>query len=537
MDRTEYDQKCLDMLSTPTYATKPIDPSPHYEKKISQVYLNLKKANKLSEQEYRTIIPRYSSTPIFYGLPKVHKKDIPLRPIVDFQRSPSFKLATYLNTILKTISKKKYAIKNSYEFVDRISTVKVKPGYILVSFDVTSLYTNVPQQHTLNYIKKRLKEETKWKQITNLEEEDILQLLMLCLECSYFSFRNIIYYQKDGVPMGSPVSPIFADLFMESLGDEIVPSTPFISYWNRYVDDIFAIIKGRKCNDILNKLNNINASVNFTMEIENDGKLAFLDVDLSRNPDNTLSRKVYRKSTHTNRYLHFSSYHHISHKISVADALLYRAFKICDVQSIEEEPNHITKMLRNNGYPASLIQKRQTKMKEKLLNFQQNLNQLNDPPSRFVLPYLGPVTSRLTDFLRRKTNFEFGYTPGIKIRTLLSSHKDKKPKRSFGIYRIPCHGCPDQYIGETKRTLDIRVKEHKRDLRKMTETSSFVQHVTDNPNHRINFDDAKIIHFEARYFARKFKEGLYINAKQRAMNQNDGMHLNPIWTPTLLPLL
>ncbi|XP_035701630.1 uncharacterized protein LOC110862652 [Folsomia candida] len=312
MDRFDYEQKCLTMLTTSTYTTRTVDPSPYYEKKIGQMCLKMKKEKKLSEHEYRTIVPRQSLTPVFYGLPKIHKKDVPLRPIVDFKNSPSFHLASHLNIILKSISKKTYAVKNSYEFVDRLNKVKVKPGYILGSFDVTSLYTNVPQQHTINYIKQRLKEEKRWKQITNLEEIDILEMLNLCLECNYFLFRGNLYYQNDGVPMGSPVSPIFADLFMESLEENIVPVNPFISYWN---------------------------------------------------------------------------------------------------------------------------------------------------------------------------------------------------------------------------------SEHRRDLRNMTETSAIVQHINNNPTHQINFADANIIHFEPRYFARKFKEGLYINAEQRSMNQNDGIHINPIWTPTLLPLL
>ncbi|OXA36910.1 uncharacterized protein LOC110862803 [Folsomia candida] len=371
--------------------------------------------------------------------------------------------------------------------------------------------------------------------ILDLTEEDIIFLIELCLKCSYFKFRDKIYQQKDGIPMGSPISPVFADLFMESLEDTILPN-PFIHFWKRYVDDTFTIIKGRKCQEILKKLNSFHYNIKFTTELEDDGKINFLDVRLNTKPDGTFGHTIHRKLTHTDRYLHFTSFHHMSHKISVVDALAYRAFKICDSMSLDAELSHIRNILRGNGYPLSLIDRRIEKMKQRV--------QTNSHPStvdttpRFVLPFTGPTTSRLTDYLRRKTQFDFGYTPGIKLRHFLSCHKDTKPKLSCGIYRIPCNDCPDNYVGETgQRTLEVRIKEHGRDIRMMKDTSGVAQHIANNPTHTINFKDAKMIHHEARYFARKFKEGLYINAEPRPMNLNDGMQLNPIWTPTLIPLL
>lgn len=280
MDREEYDVKCTTMLNdTDTYLPLSIDPTRIYEKKVLKECLNLKKANKLSEAEYKTIITKNATIPHFYGLPKIHKPDVPLRPIVDFKNSPSYGLASHLSKILITLSKKKHAVKNSYEFVEQVKSQKIKAGYIMASFDVVSLFTKVSQEHTISYIKRRLREEDKWKEITKLSEDDIISLLKLCLKCSYFKFRNKIYHQKDGVPMGSPVSPIFAELFMESLEGEILPN-PFIQFWKRFVDDTFAIIKGRKSRDILQKLNTFHENIKFTTELEENNKITFLDVCL-----------------------------------------------------------------------------------------------------------------------------------------------------------------------------------------------------------------------------------------------------------------
>ena|SRR5665811_657668 len=106
-----------------------------------------------------------------------------------------------------------------------------------------------------------------------------------------------------------------------------------------------------------------------------------------------------------------------------------------------------------------------------------------------------------------------------------------------GVYKIPCGSCQSKYVGQTRRNLDIRLKEHARDLRKMKDTSAVAQHIKDNPTHRINFQNASLIHIEPRCFPRKFMEGLFINAESEAMNQNDGKQINSIWTSTLLPLL
>jgi hypothetical protein len=535
MNKEEYDKKCLELLCTTTYTTTQTDPTPKYEKIIQKTCLDLKKQEKISEQEYKWIVPRNSCIPNFYGLPKLHKEGVPMRPIVNFRNSPSYALAQHLNPILQSITKNTFTVKNSYEFVDRLKKIKVKPGYVSCSFDVVSLFTNVPQEDTITYIKQRLKEETKWKDITKLDEKDIICLLTLCLQCSYFRFRENIYIQHDGVPMGSPISPAFANLFMENLETTIVSRNPSIDFWTRYADDTFSLIKGRKIKETLNTLNAYHPKIKFTVEIEKDDSLPFLDVLTRRKDDNTFSHSVYRKSTTTNRYLNFASYHHMSQKISVVDAQAYRALKICDAETINAELSFITSILKKNDYPSSLIEKRISSMKQKIQT--NNPIQAQNPTPRFILPYLGPITGRLTHYLRRRTSFDFGYTTGFKMKNFFQAHKDKKAKRSCGVYKIACEDCDEVYVGETGRTLEIRTKEHQADLRKLKDTSAFTQHILKNPNHNINFNGAKIIHHESKYFSRKFKEKLYINAEQRPMNLNDGMQISTLWIPTLLPLL
>ena len=88
-------------------------------------------------------------------------------------------------------------------------------GECLSSYDVTSLFTSVPIDPALNIIKDLLEKDEKLNDRTALLVQDIIELLGFCLHNTYFSFQNKFYEQIESAAMGSPVSPIVANLFME----------------------------------------------------------------------------------------------------------------------------------------------------------------------------------------------------------------------------------------------------------------------------------------------------------------------------------
>ena len=91
----------------------------------------------------------------------------------------------------------------------------VESDEILVSFDVSSLFTNVPVGEAVSIICERLREDGRLGDRTFLSPEQIADLLEMCLRSTYFSFGGNLYQQKEGAAMGSPVSAVVANLYME----------------------------------------------------------------------------------------------------------------------------------------------------------------------------------------------------------------------------------------------------------------------------------------------------------------------------------
>jgi len=144
--------------------------------------------------------------------------------------------------------------------------------------------------------------------------------------------------------MGSRLAPVFANIFMEWLEQEaletykVKPKT-----WYRYVDNTFIQWKLEKneLNQFLKHINNIHNNIQFTMETENNQQIAFLDVLIKRAPEGKFSTTVYRKNTHTDRYLHADSHHCPSQKMGFLHTMATRAVRKANEQHVEEEMAYI----------------------------------------------------------------------------------------------------------------------------------------------------------------------------------------------------
>jgi len=168
--------------------------------------------------------------------------------------------------------------------------------------------------------------------------------------------------------MGSSVSPLVANMFMEQLERKLsatVPEDLRPKLWKRYIDDTLEVVKRGTVDKLTEFLNNLDdsGSVKFTYEVETEGQLPFLDLLLKRTNSGGLKLSVYRKPTHTDQYLNFMSHYPIDHKIGVVRTLLERSQKlVSEPEDKKKEDIHVQDALRTCGYPEWSFQKARRQM-------------------------------------------------------------------------------------------------------------------------------------------------------------------------------
>ena len=140
--------------------------------------------------------------------------------------------------------------------------------------------------------------------------------------------------------MGSPVSPIIANMFMEIFQSLALSSfASALKFSGRYIDDTMFILKRLEVDDFVEYLNSIHPAIKFTVEHEQDNPC--WTFSFTKIQDVSLSFSVYRKSTHTDQYLHFDSHQPLEHKLGVICTLKHRANTISSNQdSLEHELSH-----------------------------------------------------------------------------------------------------------------------------------------------------------------------------------------------------
>ena len=189
----------------------------------------------------------------------------------------------------------------------------------------------------------------------SLDVSQLSTLLEMCLSSTYFTFQNV--KQKQGAAMGSPISPIVANLYMEHFESRALDTAPTRpSMWYRYVDDTMTKIHDCAVSSFSDHLNSINPNIQFTSEEEKNGRIPFLDTCLHVNEDGSTKVTVYRKPTHTDQYLNFHSNHHLQHKRAVVNTLLLRAQTLVSEETDKaKEIQHVKQALRSNNYPDWML--------------------------------------------------------------------------------------------------------------------------------------------------------------------------------------
>uniref|UniRef100_A0A6P7F3W8 Uncharacterized protein LOC114324533 n=1 Tax=Diabrotica virgifera virgifera TaxID=50390 RepID=A0A6P7F3W8_DIAVI len=235
--------------------------------------------------------------------------------------------------------------------------------------------------------------------------------------------------------MGSPLSPVIADIYMEHLETLAMSSSNLKpTCWLRYVDDTFVICPhGKDTFDLfLSHMNGIHPSIQFAMEVESEASLPFLNVIIQKQPSHSFSYSVYRKPTHTNWYLNSQSHHHPAQPSSVGNTLVSRSIRLSDDKHRPSKINSIRQTLLQNGYHKSQINR----------SIQKHLNPIPSNTESFP-PYQPQIfllfIKGVTDKISRT------FTP-LNIKTVFTTHSKLSNLLPTDIHRTDKPTNPKPYL-------------------------------------------------------------------------------------------
>ena len=500
--------------------------------KIKEILQTMYREGFLTHKELQYLQPpREPRRRRFYLLPKIHKEkekwpqtNMPEgRPIVSDCNSESHCVSRYIDHFIKPLSQLHDTfIRDTYDFVQKIRDKPLPEGALLVTCDVTALYTNMKLDRILSTVGEALRRHPQ----ADRPDKYLLQLLELTLRGNDFEFNNQTYLQVCGTAMGKPDAPSQADIYMEEFDRraqhdfEVHPELLF-----RFLDDVFLVwLHGKEkltlYQEYLNTLID-GIKVTFTYSTE---EVNFLDTTVyrRRTPDgDVIGTRVYFKPTDTHQLLHKNSFHpkHTCRGVLKSQFIRFRRISTTE-QDYLAACKVLLGALGKRGYSKRLMRRMK---KDVWNNYQREFvrNKVTEQVFPLIVPYnsIGTELARqwrdtvadldivqdckivtaytvernLSKYLIRSSMQQNEYlrvnrlseTPrnackrctSIKCRacnyvlevTNFCNKNNQSTHQIMGdiscttrdlIYLITCRRCGLQYVGETGRTLGERITDH-----------------------------------------------------------------------------
>lgn len=500
LSKEHYVQKVDNFLEKEKPTTLKSDPTNKIQNKLKNTLKNIEVIF-TAKEKYR-LINMNPMPPKLYGLIKVHKEGNPIRPVVSYINSPLRQMAIELNKIFKNLTNftPSHSIRNSVELTNKLKDITLPENSLLASFDVSNMFSNIPYTDCLEIIKKILDA----KNINVIIKNEIITLFELCLSENYFQFENTFYKQKQGLAMGSPLSPLMAELFMEEIEKTIFesPLSQKIFFWYRYVDDILICYSGniQEIQETLTFINNIHPNISFTSEVEQNNQINFLDLTISRQNANKLSFNIYRKPTFSDATIPADSSHPFSHKIAAYRSMVNRAFSIpLSKENLNNEIDIIKEIATNNGFTIDIINNLVTQKYREITVSKIYPRIKENSDKKFVsLTYFGPLSEKIS-YVISKDNLRVAYKPSQKISNLFYNAKQKTDKnKKSGVYKLSCEECNSCYIGQTGRAFNIRYNEHLKSFENRKNNSNFANHFLEVNHSFPSIDKLEVLHYSTK---------------------------------------
>ena len=537
LDSTEYFNKLDDIISDDNKFQK-ISRDPTHDIKIRANVLIAGVLAADPQSSVKQIIGDFSPGYI-YGNVKTHKDGCPLRPIISQCPTPTFELAKFLVGTLSAYCPSTHTVKSSFEFVNLIKGHRDVQG-IMASLDVSNLFTNVPTDATIDIILQYVYHNDALRPPA-IPRDVMDKLLRLCTkELPFRHPKGQLFIQIDGVAMGSPLGPLFANFYMGHLEKIVFNRVERPILYVRYVDDIFVI-----CQD-LNKLDEIKAALhensvlNFTVELSDvQQRLSFLDVLITQTASG-LSHDVYVKPSNGDTCMNGAGYCPEKYKESVVFNFLARTYEISSSwHSFDVEVKRIKNILINNNYTNSMFDRILNMFLCKKINdiqSKQAAERANDIPIRYCAQMhdrykldeeiiRGMICDNVTviEAPENRLNFNIYYN-NKKSHNMIMRNSCSRPnflQQTNVVYKFTCphpHVNVETYIGHTRTTLSRRLTMH-------TQGGSIAAHFTNHHKTKLTRKileaNISVIDRDSDVHRLKIREALHIIKSRPTINIQD----------------
>ena len=348
--------------------------------------------------------------PIFYTLTKIHKPNPVGRPIISGCEGPTERLSFFVDKLLQPIAQKqKSYLKDTTDFVNFIEKTKVSQDAILVSMDVTSLYTNIPQEEGITTVCRAY--QAFHNNNPPIPSHYLKEMLKLILEENSFQFIGNNYLQTHGTAMGTKMAVAFANIFMADIETKMISQSKTKPIeWKRFIDDIFSLWDSDKkeINLFIEQANNFHPTIKFTAEIS-DNETTFLDTIIFKGErfrnESILDIRTHYKPTETFQYTHFTSSHPLGVKRGFIKGEALRLLRTNSSEAtFEESISNFKSRLITRGYPHKMIQ---TTLSEVNFAKRQSALQQKKKTRKQILPFVTtyhPSVRNLKNILMQNWN-------------------------------------------------------------------------------------------------------------------------------------
>ena len=356
MDQDKYLAEAYRQLSDERFYQKlDTDPTDDFSNTITKTLDTMFENNEIGYNIYSTLLPINCKPGQFYVLPKIHKPGMPGRPIVSAIGHPTEKISEFIDLHLRPhVENLPSYLKDTTDYLNKTPSSNLPDNTILVTMDVTSLYTNIPHDEGIA----ACKEVWDAREVQIPSTESLTKLLEHVLKFNNFMFNGEHYLQVSGTAMGTKMAPSYANIFMGNLERNLLTQSPFKPLsWLRFIDDIEMkwVDNRNNLDDFITFVNSFHHSIKFTTEISSFNN-TFLDTT-STLVDGKLDFNLHTKPTDSHLYLMTSSCHPPHTFRGIPKGLATRVRRICSTQELYSEQSQLLKShLCARGYSSHSVQ-------------------------------------------------------------------------------------------------------------------------------------------------------------------------------------